>query len=68
MDVACIRCGAWGSEHRIGVDVVSGEIHCSQCDEAYTAAEVEAHLAAWAALLPWIRSHPAVRAAAEVAG
>jgi hypothetical protein len=65
--IRCVKCGAGTDEHRIGVQVDSGLIHCASCDEEYTPAEVREILAGWEPLLKWAESHPAHRATLKVA-
>lgn len=56
--VACIRCGADGKAAVIAVDLHDAVIRCSECDNEYDAYDVEDHIAAWQAMLPWLRAHP----------
>ncbi|VTU00979.1 unnamed protein product [Gemmataceae bacterium] len=34
-------------------------LRCQECDESYSVADVEAVVACWSKLLPWLRTHPA---------
>lgn len=59
MKVVCIRCGKDAAdETAVTVDVVSGDIHCSDCDETYTSDDVQEVIDGWCRLLPWIRAKP----------
>lgn len=66
MEVSCIKCGTTSS---VVVDVEDGGLSCSQCNESFTVEDVEAVLAGWTAVLPWVKAHPArLAAAAEARG
>lgn len=57
MTVTCPKCLC---EARVALDVTDGDtLRCPECEEEYAVADVEAVVASWARLLPWIRSHPA---------
>lgn len=60
--VCCIKCGARGDEYRIALDLDSGDIHCENCEEAFTVADVERVVKSWERLLPWLKQNPIVRA------
>lgn len=59
-NVCCIRCGKSSAACDITVDIDAPTIRCSGCDEEYTIADVEKVVAGWAAVLPWLKSHPAL--------
>ena len=53
--VNCLRCG------QAGVQVSATDtfrFHCSECDEDFTIADVQHHLAQWNALLAWCAQAP----------
>ena len=55
-NVPCIKCGESGTL-RLDVEDVAG-FHCSQCDNDFTAADVEGLIAKWQPLLAWVRTCP----------
>lgn len=59
--VRCLRCGKHTEDDgvTIRVSVETGELNCSDCGEDFTVADIEATLAEWQAVLPWLKSHPA---------
>jgi len=59
----CILCGASAEEHNIGQDLDTGLIHCGACSVDFAVADLEANLAAWQRLLPWLKAHPELAAA-----
>lgn len=61
MNVVCPNCL---SESKIAVDVADGDsLFCLECEENYTVSEVIECIESWAAVLPWLKSHPARQAA-----
>lgn len=57
MPVTCPKCL---SEAAVSLDLDDGDtLRCPECDETYSVAEVEAVVASWARLLPWLKAHPA---------
>ncbi|WP_439624038.1 hypothetical protein [Gemmata sp.] len=57
MMVTCPKCL---DEANVTVDLDDGDtLRCQECEEVYSVADVEAVVACWAKLLPWLRAHPA---------
>ncbi len=57
MNLICPRCM---SEAVVRLDLDDGDtLTCHECDESYTVAEVDALVAGWTRLLPWLLTHPA---------
>jgi hypothetical protein len=55
----CLRCGETDTTTVNLGDVLT--FACTNCERETTAAEVEAHLAAWRAVLDWCAKAPAVQ-------
>jgi transcription elongation factor Elf1 len=68
MAVRCIRCGKPADEANIRVEAETGNIHCGDCDEEYTAEDVAEQIREWTTLLNWILKHPAREPAGANAG
>lgn len=61
MNAVCIKC--WNPEARVDMHLDgSGRFQCTECDEVFDAAEVNACLAAmqkgWAKLIKWAEAYP----------
>lgn len=55
--VVCPKCMA---EASVKLDVNDGDtLSCPECEEEYSLSDVEAVVESWAALLPWLKAHPA---------
>jgi hypothetical protein len=58
MMVTCPKCLTEGAT--VTLDLDDGDtLRCQECEESYSVADVEAVVACWSKLLPWLRAHPA---------
>lgn len=56
-DLICPRCMTASA---IRLDLADGDtLHCPECEEEFTVADVESLVNCWSRLLPWLKSHPA---------
>lgn len=66
MELTCPKCL---SNEVIRLDLTDGDtLTCSGCDEEYSLADVEAVVASWSKMLPWLRCHPARQLDQQPAG
>ena len=64
MNVPCIKCG---EANCMSVNVEDADLTCSSCNETYSAADVQEVIDGWLAVLPWLKSHPALQEQREPA-
>ena len=58
METMCPRCLERNAT--VTLDLADGDtLHCNDCDEEFTVADVEALVESWSKLLPWLKQHPA---------
>ena len=62
--IPCIKCGKTGV---MAVNLEDDDLTCEDCGECFTIEDVEETIAAWQAILPWLKAHPARQEAAEIA-
>ena len=58
MNTMCPKCLC--EDATVALDISDGDtLRCRDCDEEYTLGDIEALVASWGRLLPWLRAHPA---------
>ena len=60
--VNCLRCGQAGVQVTVND---TSRFHCEECDEDFTAADVQHPLNAWRSVLAWCASAPALGTISE---